>query len=267
MILISILLILSGCNNSYSEEDLINDGYKKDDSGNYRLYIGESGDVTILVDESGTEPIGIGAGVYVDEYQYITVYYYFLKDKWEAAYWNGENEVQPIDVNDAYAYMASFEPKIVEELSKIMDSLNIPSDQLEGGDKSDIESLVANDIEISNLKVEGSKNTDESGMNDVGSDEYLLQVNFSLTNISNNAIDVNKFNTELCYSIPTGQECSNDIAHGIDSDTDLYDQTITPGSTVDVQQTMIVENDAYDFYVKISSNEEKVYFESQVVNK
>lgn len=270
IILLSLILLIAGCSssNSYTEQDLIDYGYEKNGNGHYRLEVGESSVFVILNDTTG-EPIGIAVEVYPSNYQTIQLAYMFDENGWSATYYNGKEGDQistNINPNDAYAYINSIEPNVIVELMKLVESKNIDTTALEGGDKATIDELITDAIKISNVTVKDSTYTNDSFEEDFVNSEYFLQVNFDITNNSENSINLKDWNQEICFETPTGTGCDY-LAAMAPGDTYIDEQTLNPGATISVQMTGIVPGDATNFYITFESYEDDTYIASAFVNK
>lgn len=270
MLLLALVLILAGCgSSSYTEQDLIDNGFTINEKGNYMLSVTDDSDVFVTVDENGTTPTGISIQVYPSEYQTVQLKYLFENNGWTAYYFidDGEDFSISLDPNDAYEYVKAFSPNAVEELDKLIDSENISTAPLEGGDISVVEEYVTPVIQVSNLKVSTSTYTNEYMEEDFVNNEYFLQVNFDITNNSDKTINFGDLYLDLCYEISTGEDCQWIMGSvGIPGDSEVYEQTLNSGATTSLQYTVVVPGDASNFHLKIYSNDEVIYYESDKVN-
>lgn len=265
ILLLSFLILLGGCN-TYPKDDVLEGyGYELKDNESYVLKIGDSASIYTYWDPY-TE--SVAADVYINNYQGVSLRFNKLERVWE-----GQTEVEPkatyseatsAKASDVYAYMLSVEPKIESELEKISEYKKIPLDELQNGDKEKIIEKLATNIKITNPKLlEISKNSEELGRN-----EYILQINFDISNNTKEDIEFSNLDTMLCYSISIESGQCNSGPTIDQSESNLSGDTLKSNSTENIQYTTIVPADAIDFYISvIDSTQENIHATSELVNK
>lgn len=261
LILLSFLLVLSGCSDtSYSEEDLINGGYVVNETDNIAYRSWDNSDVFVSFDDNDNIE-AIGVNELSSSYQSVQLKYVYMDSKWIANFFIG-NRMEEINPNDAYAYMEGVAPEAINDMLKLVDSENITTRALEDGDSTVVEDLLAINIIISEPVITDATYTSDDALNAVN----YTQANFDLTNNTGANINLGDTYFSLCFNTLDTDECV-DLEVVEPSDTKLENEILKSDDTLSVQLKAIVPTDASNFYVSFGIPSNEIYVDSVVVEK
>lgn len=265
LIILSFLFILTGCSSSdYTKEDLANTDYVLNQSNNTMYKEWDNSSVFVAFDYD-QNPVAIGIDFAPTSYQSLELKYVLADDMWYAYYTSGGETIK-IEPNDLYAYLKTVAPEAIEELSNFVESKNISTTALEGGDSAVIDELLIPDLTISNLKITDSGYTNLAVTDNYFYNAYYVQVNFNITNNTSEDIDLSTTKFEVCYKSNSGSKCAN-LETLEESDTDLANKILKPNETYSIQMNAAVPTDSTSFEIKVSINGKTISTESEIVEK